>query len=266
MRHILTIIAVAWLAGCSLPNETIDISAPPVLSFASSSLTVIDVGRLGTVVDTAIVVTATPKGTNIGTVTALIVATDGSSAAYLLADNGVAPDQVKGDGIFTGNVMVRLSASAVGSYAIQVQASDAAGLVSNMIALPVSIISSNNRPPVISQLIAPDTVFVPTGDTPNHIKVSVAVADSDGLASIASVSFTSYRADGKTAGIFQLLDDGGTTTDPSSGDDVAGDGRYTLTLSIPSTTTHNTYYDFVFTAKDKSGAISNSLTKRIYIQ
>ncbi len=269
MKHILSFLTIFVLSGCSLPTTTIDTPAPPFLSFATASLSVIDVGRLPAAVDTMIAVAATARGTNVTAVTAVITAPDGAFVSYTLLDNGTGPDQKANDGIYTANIPLHLTTSAVGQYSIQIQASGDEGLSSNIIALPVSIISSNNRPPRISQMIAPDTVYVPTGSTPNYIKVSIAVADSDGLASIASVTFTSYRPDGSRIGTYPLLDDGSAAAGPvfsgvTSGDAVAGDGRYTLSLPLTSKT--NAYVDFVFSAKDKSGAISNSLTKRIYIQ
>lgn len=271
MKHILSIIAVAWLAGCSLPDDQVDTPAPPFISFATSSLTVIDVGRLGSsTVDTTMTVSASARGTNVTSVTALIVASDGTIRSFALSDNGAAPDERKNDGVFTGTVKMTLSKAAVGQYGIQLQAADASGLFSNIIAIPLTIISSNNRPPFISNLIAPDTVRVPSGSAMNYIKVSVAAADSDGLGSIASVMFKSYRPDGSFVAEYPMYDDGGLSVLPvfnlPSGDDAAGDGRYTLQIPITSTTTPGTYRDFIFSAKDKSGAVSNSLTKRIYIQ
>ena len=269
MKHILSIVTVFVLAGCSLPNTTVDTPAPPFISLATSTLSIIDVGRIAGVVDTTIVVTASVSGALVTSVSALITAPDGTSLLYPLLDTGTFPDARANDGIFTGRIVLHLSASAVGQYGIQIQAAGDGNLTSNIITLPVSIIASNNRPPIISQLIAPDSVFLPTGGTPNYIKVSIAVADSDGLATIASVSFTSYRPDGTIVATYPMFDDGSSLAEPvfagtTSGDDTAGDARYTL--RIPVTTTKNPYYDFVFSAKDKSGAISNSLTKRIYIQ
>ncbi len=260
MKHILSIITVFVLAGCSLPTTTIDTPAPPFISFATASLSVIDVGRLSGTVDTLIAVSATAQGKNITSVTAVIKAQDGSAASYALLDNGVAPDQKAGDGIYSGNIPLRLMTSSVGKYIIQVQASGDEGLVSNNFALPVSVISSNNRPPIISDLIVPDTMYVPASGS-NLYKVSVFVSDADGLASIEAVTFSSYRSNGTLADIFTLFDDGAT----GSGDAVKGDGRYTLTIQLPAGTARQ-YRDFVFSAKDKSGAVSNSLTKRIYIQ
>ncbi len=259
---------IVVLAGCSLPTTTVDSPAPPFLSFATASLSVIDVGRLPAAVDTMIAVAATARGTNVTSVTAVITAPDGATAVYSLLDTGTGADLKANDGIYSGNIPLHLTTSAVGKYSIQIQASGDEGLVSNILSLPVSIISSNNRPPRISQLIAPDTVFLPTGSTPNYIKVSVMVADSDGLASIDAVTLTSYRPDGGYVVMLPLYDDGSAAVLPlfgmPSGDDIAGDGRYTL--RIPVTTAVTAYYDFVFSAKDKSGAISNSLTKRIYIK
>jgi hypothetical protein len=191
--------------------------------------------------------------------------------SYVLLDSGVPPDQKANDGIYSGYVPLHLTKAAVGQYNIQIQASDNQGLVSNIIGLPVTVISSNNKPPIISALIAPDTVFVPTGSTPNYITVSVVASDADGLETIASVSTRVIKPDGTISIPYPLLDDGGKTPDPvftgtTSGDATAGDGRFTLRIPVTFDAKRNEYRDFVFTAKDKSGAISNSLTKRIYIQ
>lgn len=269
MKKFLPIIGALWLAGCSLPTKTVDTPVPPFISFAAASLAQIDVGHIAASVDTLIVVTATAQGTDIQAVTAIITTPDGSTAAYALADNGVYPDQRKNDGIYTGTIALQLSKSAVGTYSIHVQAAGASGLTSNIQSLPLSIISSNNQPPIISALIAPDTVHIPTGATPNYLTVSIAVNDPDGLETIQSVSFASYRPNGSIVASYPMYDDGGTTVEPAfndySGDTKAGDGRYTLRIPITSDLTP-TYRDFVFSAKDKSGAISNLLTKRIYIQ
>lgn len=270
MKHIIVIVMVFVLAGCSLPDTTVDSAAPPFLSLATASFSVIDIGRLPAAVDTLIIISATARGTAVNSVTALIKAPDGASASYSLTDAGTGPDEKANDGIYTVQIRLHLSPSAVGQYSIQVQATGDEGLVSNILALPLSIISSNNLPPIISQLIAPDTVYVPTGSIINYIKVSIAVADSDGLASIDAVTFIVYRPDRTVVSTYPMFDDGSVEVlsvfSDKSGDDVAGDGRYTLRIPVTSSSTPNTYRDFVFSAKDKSGAISNSLTKRIYIQ
>jgi hypothetical protein len=270
MKHILSILTIFVLAGCSLPNAHIDSPVPPFVAAASASLNLIDVGRLPAAVDTTIVVTATVQRANVTMVTAMITAEDGSAATYELLDNGAAPDVKAHDGIYAGSVHLHLTKASVGQYTIQVQASGDAGLGSNILALPVSIISSNNRPPVISQLIAPDTAFVPTGTTANSLLLSVAAADSDGLASIASVTVTLQRPDSSIVGTYELYDDGSlggpTQFNILSGDATAGDGRFTLTIPVPRGTVTGEYRDFLFSAKDKSGAISNTLTKRIYFK
>ncbi len=232
-------------------------------------MSVIDVGYITGSADTMLVVSVSVRGTYVKSVTAVITASNGSSISELLLDSGLMPDQKLNDGIYSGYMPLHLTKAVVGQYTIQIQASDDRGQLSNRIGLPVSIISSNNRPPIISQLIAPDTVVVPAaGSEPNFIKVSVVVTDTDGLGNIDVVSFISYRPDGSIVpGSFIMLDDGGVTTGGSvSSDDVSGDGRFTLKLQLPAGTPGKTYRDFVFTAKDKSGGISNLLTKRIYIQ
>ena len=132
------------------------------------------------------------------------------------------------------------------------------------------VVKNTDHAPFISNLVMRDTVIVPpVGDT-TFFKITVTVSDSDGLQDITSLSLTSRRPDNSVVGVYPMYDDGGlTVVNPfglKSGDATAGDGIYTLTIPLLSSTTGNTYRNFSFSATDRSGESSNILTKNIFIQ
>lgn len=277
------IIALGILSinGCALKNDTIvETTMPPFIIEASVFPTVIDFGKISTinsVIDTAVSGYAFVKDddglADISTVNYTVVSPDGAVliSGQQLRDDGAQTDPVAGDGKYNGRIALPLPSNILGNYTIQIQAIDNAGFKSNVFALPIKIMRSTNHAPSISNIIAPDTVFVPTDSTiVDFIKVSVAVSDDEGLSDIASVTLTSQREDSTVAGVFPLYDDGGKIIQPTfnwvSGDDAANDGRYTLLIPITSKTQRNIYRDFIFAARDRSGAFSKSLTKRVYLK
>ena len=120
-----------------------------------------------------------------------------------------------------------------------------------------------NTPPVISNLIQPDTVLINVQFT-----FSVVVNDPDGLQDIKEVYYELFMPNGtkiiNNQGIsqFPLFDDGNTI---SNGDVTAGDGRYTVFLTFPSSVTLGSW-KFDFTAKDKVGLTSNTITHNVEIK
>ncbi|MDP1678174.1 MAG: hypothetical protein Q8L88_15060, partial [Bacteroidota bacterium] len=191
----------------------------------------------------------------------------------LLSDNGISPDVTANDGKYTSLISVKFPKEILGTYQIQLQTIDNSGLASILRSFPIRIFNSENTAPVISNLFAPDTTLVPLGDVINYIRISISVSDTNGLADLVSVLFTSQRPDLSIVGTYSLYDDGGTiernifpSFTLSSGDSIANDGRYTVVIPMTSTADKNTYRDFRFIAKDQSNAFSNAITKRIYIQ
>ena len=187
-----------------------------------------------------------------------------------LSDDGKEPDQANSDGTYTAKAVVKFSSTLLGTYAVKTYASNLNGDQSVQMSSSLTVFNSSNAPPQLSALDAPDTVLVPSGSTPSLVKVSVTVTDSQGLSDIVSVTLRSLRPDSTVAGLFPLYDDGSSSVQPTfnivSGDSVANDGRYTLTIPIFSNTQKNTFRDFIFTATDRSSTISNTIIKRVYIQ
>jgi len=121
----------------------------------------------------------------------------------------------------------------------------------------------SNLPPVLSDLIQPDTV-----QTDNRFTFSVLVTDPDGLLYIKEVFYELFKPDGtkitNSQGIskFPLFDNGNTA---SNGDAVAGDGRYTVFLTFPNSVPKGKW-KFDFTATDKAGHSSNTISHNVELK
>ncbi|MEJ2105301.1 MAG: hypothetical protein P8X47_12105 [Ignavibacteriaceae bacterium] len=120
----------------------------------------------------------------------------------------------------------------------------------------------DNVPPVISNLIMPDSVQA--GGT---ILYTVEVSDSNGLSDVESVFYEVYNPDGikvvNSQGIseFPMFDDGNTQ---ENGDVTAGDGIYTVVLTFPVSAQTGTWR-FEFQARDRSKTLSNKIIHNIVV-
>lgn len=176
-----------------------------------------------------------------------------------LLDDGKNPDEKSGDGIFSGIVSFKIVRTDIGDFRVEAVARDRANLSSNMVGSSVTIVRLN-RPPVLSDLTAPDSVALETSTV--LLRLSIRATDPDGQGDIQRVFFNSFRPDGapSTGNPFEMFDDGSERViyqpDIRSGDLIKGDGVYTLTIQLSATTTRGTYR-FEFRAIDRSGAQSN---------
>jgi len=110
--------------------------------------------------------------------------------------------------------------------------------------------------PEIYDLIAPDSLIKGLPDT---TLIYLSLRDPQGLEDIDSVFFTVDRPDGTTNGfIFYMFDDG-----VNGGDSLAEDGIYTQGIQSPSMSSQTGDYLFHFSARDKSGNMSNTINKSI---
>ncbi len=116
---------------------------------------------------------------------------------------------------------------------------------------------AQNVPPVVKNVLAPDTLDVPATDT-LKISLSVEAYDSDGAADLSSVFFNSFRPDGSPSASnpFQMFDDGNII---GNGDLVRDDGIYSRIIILPSGTPKGKYR-FDFQAIDKSNELSNVIS------
>ncbi|GEM_PF-1041348 len=119
-----------------------------------------------------------------------------------------------------------------------------------------------NKPPIISNLIAPDTLNLST-DTLKII-ISIRAIDYDGKEDIQSVFFNSYLPDGSPSRSNPILmyDDGNLIV---NGDQIANDGIYSRIIILPPNTTKGKYR-FEFQAIDKKNARSNIINHFIVVK
>jgi hypothetical protein len=177
-----------------------------------------------------------------------------------IADNG---DSVKGDGIYS-NKFPLSRYNPDGIYTVQYSITDDNN--NTQIAAVHSFVYNNGQPltaPVISNLVAPDTVAIETQKV--LIFLSVQVNDTLGLQDIKSVFFNSLSPpdDQPSSGNpFIMYDDG------THGDAVAGDGIYSLIVELlpPPTVVPKGTYTFEFQAVSKEGVTSNIITHYIVVQ
>ncbi len=271
----------AALSGCDIPgnSDVIDSQIPPSIVEASIAPATVDFGKLiitGATVDVSMVGYVHASDDNglsdISSVSYKVFTPAGKIfITGTLNDNGSLPDVSAGDGKYNSQITLQLPKDVIGTYSIQFTTFDKKGFSSNIFNLPLKITLSTNNAPGVFNLSAPDSVRVPsTADTVNLIYMSIAVSDQQGLNDITSVILTSQRPDSSIAGTFYLSDDGGNATLPQfnlpSGDSLANDGIYSIIVPIFSTSPKNTYRDFIFTARDQSGALSNAVMKRVFIQ
>ena len=117
-----------------------------------------------------------------------------------------------------------------------------------------------NIAPIISDdIVDPDTAIVT--DT-TIILTSINVFDENGLADIDKVYFVVYRPNGTTSGAQNVLFDDGLA---SHGDQIAGDGIYSLIIQITSSNAKGTYR-LEFQARDRGGKLSNIINHSLLIQ
>jgi len=261
------LLSAALLAGCEDPGTgTLDPRGnPPFLKDAAvtpdsinlGSLTPGPSGLLAIALATVRVTDPDRGGVLTATVEVYPLANEPPRASAALRDDGVAPDATAGDGIYSARVQFQVTESDAGRFRVRFSAVDELGLRGNAIERPLVLARPKpNSPPVLSALIAPDTVTLPaTGSS--LITMSVAVSDSDGYGDIRDVYFRNLDSPSNPTQRFFLKDDGGAGT-PSSGDATAGDGRFTIIIQLPNTTPRRDYH-FAFQANDAQGDTSATL-------
>lgn len=179
--------------------------------------------------------------------------------SYATKTGNLVRSQVSGNSaMFVGAISFTINRSDVGDYLIFTTAQGITDYTSNSPGTILSITRRNARPMVFNPLV-PDTLHRP--DTGYRlVRFALSASDSDGLADIEKVFFKSINSQ---APDFEqpMFDDGNLSV---SGDSVALDGRYSRLLTLDSTATLGRK-EFRFWARDKSGALSDSLVKFIVI-
>ncbi len=180
-----------------------------------------------------------------------------------LRDHGRNGDGRAGDGIFSAGVRGRDLGTQCGLYSLAfrpVDNTNGVGSAALHVLRATRLRLTNNTPPRLSSLTAPATIS--RSATPNNYVLSVQAGDADVECNdaIARVFFNTFLPDGNaaTGNPFAMRDDG------QAGDATAGDGRYSLTISItPQNNTGN--YRFEFQAQDRAGALSEKIIHTIMV-
>jgi hypothetical protein len=274
-----TVLAAAWtLQGCDKnPLGTVDTNgnAPsltaPLLSPAAINIDSLAPNSYGiytfSVTMQAKVIDADGDLESVG----VSVLRPGDTAPYYelnLLDNGVAPDAAAGDGIYSAPFQFEIYRSDAGTYRFQFFAVDKSGLTGNSVDLPF-VVRRRNAAPTVGEPVAPDTVVLPVGGSV-LVKLSIAASDSDGLADISQVYFKSLTSSSPDFKFF-MKDDGGL--DPpgapfgiASGDSLAGDGVFTITVPLVDGQAQRRTNLFAYQAIDRSGDTSTTVYKYLTVK
>lgn len=116
-----------------------------------------------------------------------------------------------------------------------------------------------NIAPVVSNLNAPDTALVNDPEQVLVVSFSLKASDENGSNDIESVYMDLFNRDETTVLSRLELKDDGNNTAGGSGDEVAGDGIYTLTLQVDSGN-QTASYRMEFAARDRGKKVSNIIT------
>ena len=162
-----------------------------------------------------------------------------------LHDDGIPPDPVAGDGVYSGQLQYLITRPQSGRQRIQIGAQDREGLQGNIIERSFYA-ARNNSPPSLSHLVAPDTVTLPNVGS-ILIPMNIQAVDSDGLADITDVFFKSLDSSQPNTR-FYLYDDGKT----EHGDMIAGDAIFSIIIQLNASNPRRTYR-FAFQAFDTFG-------------
>jgi hypothetical protein len=239
----LTVIALLMISGCD-KNQIASLDSKnsvPIVSdlrFSPDSVYIDNLTPVnGQYTITAMVRAAATDidgSSDLAAVTVDVLRSNGALAigSVALRDDGVLPDSVRADGIFSGSVSFSLTRAQSGRYQIRASASDRQGAVSNSLAGQLKLARRNSAPTVFN-LDAPDSVTRPVSGN-LLFTMSIAAADSDGLADVSEVYFRSLTSSTPDAKIF-LYDDGGIVphNGVTSGDPFAGDGLFSVIVRLP---------------------------------
>jgi hypothetical protein len=202
-------------------------------------------------------ITRQPGSATIASVDVGVIAF-GTTDPFLTAamhDDGVSPDTVAGDGVYSSLIQFTVPKSASGVYLLKFVATDNQGFVSNTVEAPLFMVRDSHAP-LLSHLVAPDSVLVPVGGTA-LIPLYIRATDPDGQADINSVYFQSLDSSDPTRK-FAMSNNGSA---PGS---VAGDSTYAIVIQAPDGPNVRKTYRFAFQAinnlGDTSATILHSIT------
>ena len=163
----------------------------------------------------------------------------------VLNDEGIFPDRIANDSIYSGYVQFQIERVFVGKLILSLWSESQTGQLSNTVLMPVYIVRAN-QPPIIFDPIAPSIVDLATT---KQFNISIKVIDPDGQSDIKSV--TRFTPSGKRAPLYTSN---------------SNDSIYAETVDFTLTTPPDTgSYIFRFRAVDRSNDSSNVKFKTIVI-
>jgi hypothetical protein len=263
MKKLLLLLIPILLGGCKKNfNNVVDsqpvgyqvtgITTPDQFSyFSSDSLITINIKLNSSENVTEITANVYDPDNNLLNNSPLQLFDDGNTAKF--------GDTANGDNIYSNKFPLSYNYPN-GTYQIQYYITDIAG--NTKLAAIHSFQydnGQNNVAPVISNLVAPDTVFL--GSSTEIILLTVQAHDDNGLNDIKTVYFNTFLPNGSesTGNPFIMYDNG------ANGDVTKGDGIFSLDIQLPSNTTKG-IYRFEFQAKDRRGLLSNKITHNIVVK
>jgi hypothetical protein len=185
---------------------------------------------------------------------------------YTLKDDGIAPDSIANDGVFTGYINYTMSCRLLGAHKVVFLAKNISGIPSNNIIEFMQVTNTHNHPPVVSNLIiTPKDITI---NTIVNLVFELTANDPDGPCNIKEVFYTGHDPRDSALTKRGLYDDGSCClvegTNFTSGDSVANDGIFTRRFP-PASPTFLGYYVYHLRAVDYSNDTSNILTDSIYV-
>ncbi|NND70830.1 MAG: hypothetical protein HKN43_04570 [Rhodothermales bacterium] len=259
ITQLLALSLLFFVAACDSGPGTTPISTPaPVVSELSYSPSFFDLSlvlpadTVGGIVSVQIdaAVSVSDSDNNIDRVEVLLRSPLDGEPVILLE-----PLQSAGGGVYSISESVDFSIGALGLYTILVYAVDDAANISNQVRGLINFGASQpfGTAPVIQMIEALPDPAVP-GQT---LKMIATVSDAEGLSNILEVLIGTTNP---PTDDFPMFDDGA-----SSGDDVAGDGRYTASFSIPANQPPDTT-TFYVQAFDRNGLASEVASREVRVQ
>lgn len=249
-------ITALFISSCEENNDAVidtSISAPIMLNPYVSSDTVYTTSTNPVINFTTSVSVNTNEGSSIKKVTCTVKDPDRTiTGQFNLLDNGVLPDSVANDGIFTADINVTgISCLLVGTYGLEYVAENNSGLFSNLLTDDIKVVNTAIMPPIIVSTNLPDSVVRPLPGDSTLLTISINVNDPDGLCDLKDVTFVTVRPNGVTFPPIPMFNN--------------GNGQFVFSnyVSYSTDPTSYGYYKYTFTARDRSNLLSTPVADSI---
>jgi hypothetical protein len=255
-----------FVAGCESRDGVVDSGGTPpqILAItASPDVFVLDTigGNSGTATLQTLVraTVRNPSGGAPGSPLVTASVTAPGSDAPLVTVSLKEESNASGIRTYSATLQFQVARSAIGSLPLSVASEGPDGLPGNSIIRQILLRRSNARP-VLSDLVAPDTVDLSPGGS-LLIPMTITATDSNGADDIREVYFRSLDSSDPTRKFF-LYDNG----DPANGDSRPGDGVYSIVIRLTDSPTVRRTFRFAFQAADGAGDTSLTTLHRMTVR